>query len=435
LLLLLLLLCPFATTTHTHTVQPRPRPNNSTSTMLLVDKYRPSDIESLDYHDEVSERLASLAKNPATLPHLFFYGPSGAGKRTRISALLGALFGPSAHKLKLGQRTFTTPTGRSVDIHLITSDHHIELSPSDAGSSDRFVIQDVLKEIASARNVGKSLALQQSQSQSSSQNDENNQNNSGGGSGSRGFFNTNSASADNAAKAMTPPIQVVVLNQVDKLSRQAQAALRRTMEKYASTCRLILCCDSPSKLIAPLRSRCLGIRVAAPTDDQIVKILKKVAREENLTLPDKIAVDLAQESDRNLRKALLMLEAAKVQAGGNGHSNEIPENQLLPTTDWELYVRQLARDITKEQSPQALLMAREKLYELLVNCIPASTILKTLVVELMKNLDDSVKLQVIEWAAFYEHRIAMGTKDIFHLEAFVAKFMAIYKKYLNDLFG
>jgi replication factor C subunit 3/5 len=164
-------------------------------------------------------------------------------------------------------------------------------------------------------------------------------------------------------------------------------------------------------------------------------VLKKVARQENLTLPDKIAVDLAQESDRNLRKALLMLEAAKVQAGGNGHNNEIPENQLLPTTDWELYIRQLARDITKEQSPQALLMAREKLYELLVNCIPASTILKTLVVELMKNLDDSVKLQVIEWAAFYEHRIAMGTKDIFHLEAFVAKFMAIYKKYLNDLFG
>ena len=123
--------------------------------------------------------------------------------------------------------------------------------------------------------------------------------------------------------------------------------------------------------------------------------MKKVAREENLTLPDKIAVDLAQESDRNLRKALLMLEAAKVQAGGNGHSNEIPENQLLPTTDWELYIRQLARDITKEQSPQALLTAREKLYELLVNCIPASTILKTLVVELMKNLDDGSALKIL----------------------------------------
>jgi replication factor C subunit 3/5 len=156
-----------------------------------------------------------------------------------------------------------------------------------------------------------------------------------------------------------------------------------------------------------------------------------VANKENVTLPNMVAVNLARESDRNLRKALLMLEAANVQAGGNA----ISESQLLPTADWELYIRQLANDVTKEQSPQALMAAREKLYELLVNCIPASTILKTLVGELLNNLDDTVKLEVIEWAAFYEHRLALGSKDIFHLEAFLAKYMAIYKKYLNDLFG
>lgn len=141
---------------------------------------------------------------------------------------------------------------------------------------------------------------------------------------------------------------------------------------------------------------------------------------------------LARESDRNLRKALLMLEAAKVQSAGN---SAIPENQLLPTADWEVYIKQLATDITKEQSPQTLMIARDKLYELLVNCIPASIILKYLTGELLNNLDDSVKLEVIEWAAFYEHRLATGSKDVFHLEAFIAKFMAIYKKYLNDLFG
>ena len=127
-----------------------------------------------------------------------------------------------------------------------------------------------------------------------------------------------------------------------------------------------------------------------------------------------------------------MLEAAKVQSVDDGG---IPENQNLPTADWEVYVKQLALDITKEQSPQTLIMARDKLYELLVNCIPANTILKSLTGDLVNNLDDSVKLEVIEWAAFYEHRLSTGSKDIFHLEAFVAKFMAIYKKYLNDLFG
>lgn len=381
--------------------------------MLWVDKYRPTELGSLDYHDDITQRLKSLAKNPASLPHLFFYGPSGAGKRTRINAFLGALFGPSAHKLKLNQRTFTTPTGRTVDIHMISSDYHMELSPGDAGNNDRFVIQDVLKEIASSKNIRSSVGIIQED------------------------FGTNlgnSALGKNIATNAHPEtdIKVVLLNQVDRLSKQAQAALRRTMEKYAVSCRLILCCDSPSKLIAPLRSRCLGIRVAAPGEDEISKILKTVAGREDFILPNSVAIKLAQESSRNLRKALLMLEAAKVQSVGNG---AIPENQNLPTADWEVYIKQLAIDITKEQSPQTLIMARDKLYELLVNCIPATTILKRLTGDLVNNLDDSVKLEVIEWAAFYEHRLSTGSKDIFHLEAFVAKFMAIYKKYLNDLFG
>ena len=208
--------------------------------MLWVDRHRPSSIDELSYHDDVSQRLSALAKNPESLPHLFFYGPSGAGKRTRINAVLGALFGPSAQRLKLDQRTFTTPTGRSVELHMVTSPHHVELSPGDAGNNDRYVIQDVLKELASTKNIRSSVANM----------DKENSHNKGNNDGSS-------------------EIKVVVLNQVDRLSKQAQAALRRTMEKYAATCRLILCCDSPSKLIAPLRSRCLGIRVAAPSVDEV----------------------------------------------------------------------------------------------------------------------------------------------------------------------
>jgi len=384
--------------------------------MLWVDKYRPTELSDLDYHDEVSDRLASLAENPASLPHLFFYGPSGAGKRTRIAALLGALFGPSAHRLRLDQRTFTTPTNRTVELHMITSNHHVELSPGDAGNNDRYVIQDVLKQLASTKNIRSSVANQQ-------QEKENQELHPNGASGS---------GAATAAAAAANEIKVVVLNQVDRLSKQAQAALRRTMEKYASTCRLILCCESPSKLISPLRSRCLGVRISAPTIDQISLVLKQVARKESFELPETLAVNIARESNRNMRKALLMLEAAKVQAGGRSLS----EQQVLPTTDWEMYIRQLAEDITAEQSPQRLMAAREKLYELLVNCIPASTILKRLVNELLPKVpDESLKVSIIEWAAFYEHRISMGSKEIFHLEAFIAKYMAMYRKYMNELFG
>lgn len=354
--------------------------------MLWVDKHRPSKLDDLTYHASTTARLRSLAENPATMPHLFVYGPSGSGKKTRITALLREIYGPGVEKLKLDKRTFTTPSNRTLEINMVTSNFHIELSPGDAGLNDRFVVQDVIKEMASSKAI--------------------------------------------VGEKARVAYKTVVLMEVDRLSRQAQAALRRTMEKYASTCRLILCGESASKVIEPVRSRCLGIRVAAPSPEEIGKVLQKVASKESVTLPDQLARNIAAESSRNLRRALLMLEACHVQ-----HRDGLSADQVVQKTDWELYIRQLAVEISREQTPQRLQAAREKLYELLVSCIPPTMILKTLTAELLKNLDDSLKHEVLEAAAFYEHRMAMGSKEIFHLEAFCAKYMALYKKYLNDLFA
>lgn len=61
--------------------------------------------------------------------------------------------------------------------------------------------------------------------------------------------------------------------EADQLTRDAQDALRRTMEKYSSTCRLILCCESIARIIDPLRSRCMAIRVASPSDNDVKFLL------------------------------------------------------------------------------------------------------------------------------------------------------------------
>lgn len=212
-------------------------------TMLFVDKHRPSRLSQLNYHDTLTKRLTSLAADPGGLPHLLLYGPSGAGKKTRVMALLREVFGCGAERLRLEKRTFTTPTKRQVEINMIQSNYHIEMAPGDAGLNDRYVIQDVIKEMAANKNIASVVTSKDG----------------------------NDGEDDGHAKkkAAKASYKVVVLVEVDKLTRQAQAALRRTMEKYSSSCRLILCCNNPSKVIDPVRSRCLGIRVAAPSDDEV----------------------------------------------------------------------------------------------------------------------------------------------------------------------
>lgn len=136
---------------------------------------------------------------------------------------------------------------------------------------------------------------------------------------------------------------------------------------------------------------------------------------------------IAQESGRNLRRALLMYEAVYAQ------NPMVSDTTPIPPPDWEVLISQIAADCIRERSPQMILQVRAKLYDLLTHCIPATTVLKVLALELVKQVQPELKPEVIKWAAFYEHRIKQGSKVIFHLEAFVAKFMRIYEMFFAGM--
>ena len=94
-------------------------------------------------------------------------------------------------------------------------------------------------------------------------------------------------------------------------------------------CRIILVGCNQSKVIDPLSSRCLCLRIAAPTHDEISTILIATGQKENVTVPPDLALTLARLSNRNLRRALLMLEAA--------HTNnpDLNDTQAARRCDWE----------------------------------------------------------------------------------------------------
>ncbi|KAF5300121.1 hypothetical protein FQR65_LT09211 [Abscondita terminalis] len=330
---------------------------------LWVDKYRPKDLSKLDYHKEQAENLKKLTQR-GDFPHLLVYGPSGAGKKTRIMCILKDLYGPGVERLRMEQLNFTTPSKKKLEIMTVSSNYHIEINPSDVGIYDRIVVMDLIKNVAQTQQLDVN--------------------------GQREF-------------------KVIVLTDVDDLSKDAQHALRRTMEKYIANCRLILSANSTSRLTPAIRSRCLGIRVSAPTEPEIVTILQSVCKKEGLSLPIELAQRIAEKSNRNLRRAILMCEACKVE------QYPFSSNQNIAEPDWLLFIRAIARKISQEQSINTLASVR--------------------VSELVKNCDIILKAEIISQAALFEHRLQHGNKAIFHLEAFVAKYMYLYKKFLEDTLG
>lgn len=116
-----------------------------------------------------------------------------------------------------------------------------------------------------------------------------------------------------------------------------------------------------------------------------------------------------------------------------GSSEKVTDTTPIPPPDWESLISTVAQEIVAEHSPARILQVRAKLYDLLTHCIPPSMILKTLTFKLIPLVDDALKADIVKWSAFYEHRIRLGTKVIFHLEAFVAKFMRVVEEHEMDM--
>lgn len=351
---------------------------------LWVDKYRPKSLESLSHTPRLTELLKSLSVEPRDLPHLLFYGPNGAGKKTRCMALLQSIFGSGVYKLKIDVRQFTTPSNRKLELNVVSSPYHLEITPSDMGNNDRIVIQELLKEVAQMEQVD---------------------------------FQTGSAAESGG---LAHRYKCVIINEADSLTRDAQAALRRTMEKYSRNIRFIMLCESMSSMIAPIKSRCLLVRTPAPTTQETVDILRHVAGQEKVEIEtDDVLRSISEACGGNLRRSLLTFESMALN-----NEMSLKASSPLIRADWLVVIIKMANRIVKERSVSSLVECRGTLYDLLAHCIPAKVIIQELTFALLDAVrDDKHKIAVVHWASVFDERLRLGNKPIYHLEGFIARVM------------
>lgn len=108
---------------------------------------------------------------------------------------------------------------------------------------------------------------------------------------------------------------LIFLDEADSLTPEAQAALRRPMEKYSGTCRFILSVNNSNKIISPIQNRCQVFRFHPLTIDELTGAIKQIEDGECIEMSHEARSYLALVSEGSLRKALNLLYTMSLQPG------------------------------------------------------------------------------------------------------------------------
>lgn len=106
--------------------------------------------------------------------------------------------------------------------------------------------------------------------------------------------------------------KILFLDEADALTTDAQAALRRTMESYAQTCRFILSCNYSSKIIDPIQSRCAIYRFRPLAPGAIGEEVRRIASKEQLSVSDEAIDAIVYIAQGDMRKAINALQGAAI---------------------------------------------------------------------------------------------------------------------------
>ena len=216
--------------------------------------------------------------------------------------------------------------------------------------------------------------------------------------------------------------KVLFLDEADALTTDAQAALRRTMETYAQTCRFILSCNYSSKIIDPIQSRCAIYRFKPLGAQAIKEEISRIASCEGLVVTEKAVDAIVYIAQGDMRKAINALQGAAII------SPTIEEKMVYAITSnarpdeiEELLAVSLAGDFDGAESLLATLLHERGIApnELINQCYRAL---------IKRPMDRGLKVQMIDFLGETDFRLSEGANSDIQMEALIARFVLAVQK-------
>ncbi|MEM4152736.1 MAG: replication factor C small subunit [Candidatus Pacearchaeota archaeon] len=217
------------------------------------------------------------------------------------------------------------------------------------------------------------------------------------------------------------PFKIILLDESDALTKDAQHALRRIMEMFTGTCRFILSCNVSSKIIDPIQSRCAIFRFKPLEKKDVIKIIEKIAKQENLKIDNEAINVLYNKSKGDLRRVINLIQA----------SSSITKN-ITKEILYEV-ISEVQSDEIKQILEMALkgnfIDAREKLLEIMLKKgLGGLDVIKAISQELWNlNIKDEDKIKLVEKCGEIEFRLVEGSDEFIQLEALLASFVSLKK--------
>ena len=354
----------------------------------IIDKI----INSFDTHNQIYSNFESILKLPndklfniinnlkygnyqySNFMHLILYGNIGSGKEYLINNLLERIYGKAGIELKEVEYTVIGYSNTKTKIMIKQSKHHIIIEPNTNGF-DKYLIQDIIQDYAKSEllNIFKNRKL----------------------------------------------FKVVIINKIDNLSYYAQASLRRTMEKYSNTCKFILISDQLSKIIEPIRSRCVLVRINLPSNEQILDSLLHICYKENIEIPFIKLKEIIMNSDNKINHAIWLLEMYKYN--------------IEYTKNWEIIIDYIVYNLNNfkiknnNKLYNLLKNIRDKFYILFITNIPTQLIIRCIMNKLLElNNDIKLRYDIINITSLHEEKLSQGTRHIIHFDNYIIKLLYLF---------